>query len=31
MELKRLAKLFAVKPVLIIYGIQYAITGPVST
>ena len=30
MELRRFAKLFAVKPVLIIYLIQYAVTGPVS-
>ena len=30
MEIKRFAKLFAVKPVLIIYAIQYAITGPIS-
>ncbi len=27
---KRLSRLFAVKPVLIIYGLQWAITGPVT-
>ncbi len=27
---KRLGRLFAVKPVLIIYGLQWAITGPVT-
>ena len=30
MELKRFAKLFAIKPLLIIYALQYAIVGPVS-
>ena len=30
-KIRRLGRLFAVKPALIIYGMQYAITGPVTT
>jgi hypothetical protein len=29
-NLRRFGRLFAIKPVLIIYGLQYAITGPVT-
>lgn len=29
-KLKKFGKLFAVKPLMMIYGLQYAITGPVS-
>ena len=29
-KLKKFGKLIAVKPLMMIYGLQYAITGPVS-